>query len=105
GYYPYIKPGRVQIIGQSELAYLETLDPDLSATRLREIAALEVPVFVVTKGLPVPAELEAACRSRSRSLLRSSALSSKVIKSIGNFLEERLVPSTRLHGVMLDVYG
>lgn len=105
GYYPYIKPGRVQIIGQSELAYLQTLDPALCATRLREIAALDVPVFVVTKGLDIPAELEEACRGRSRTVLRSSALSSKVIKSIGNFLEERLVPSTRLHGVMLDVYG
>lgn len=105
GYYEYIKPGRVQIVGQSEIAYLATLEPEVRTTRLTEIAALDVPVFVVTKGLSAPPELEEHCRLRARPLLSSSALSSKVIKSIGNFLEERLVPSTRLHGVMLDVFG
>ena len=28
GYYAYIKPGRVQIIGESETEYLKTLDDD-----------------------------------------------------------------------------
>lgn len=105
GYYPYIKPGRVQIVGQSELAYLATLDPEVRSARLGDIAALEVPVFVATKGLTVPPELEQRCRELGVPILVSPELSSRVIKSIGNFLEQYLVPSTRLHGVMLDVFG
>ena len=35
----------------------------------------------------------------------NSALSSTVIKGISYFLEDHLVPSTCLHGVLLEIYG
>jgi HPr kinase/phosphorylase len=105
GYYAYIKPGRVQIIGESETEYLKTLDPDEQRRRLETIASLPVPVFVVTKGLsPLPGFLE-SCGRREVPLLSSTALSSTVIKAISYFLEDHLVPSTSLHGVLLEIYG
>ncbi len=105
GFYRYIKPGRVQIVGESEIRFLETLDAETRAERLDSIAGLEVPVFIITKGLePVPGLIE-ACREHRRAVMSSTALSSTVIKSVSNFLEEHLVPSTFVHGVLLDVYG
>jgi HPr kinase/phosphorylase len=44
-------------------------------------------------------------RSAERGVLASSALSSTVIKQLSYFLEEHLVPSTHLHGTLLDIYG
>ena len=38
-------------------------------------------------------------------MLSSPALSSTVIKGISYFLEDHLVPSTSLHGVLLEIYG
>jgi HPr kinase/phosphorylase len=38
-------------------------------------------------------------------VLGSSALSSTVIKRLSWFLEEHLVPTTSLHGVLLEIYG
>ncbi len=38
-------------------------------------------------------------------MLSSKALSSEVIKRLSYFLEDHLVPSTRVHGVLLDIYG
>lgn len=105
GYFPYIKEGRVQIVGESELAYLGELEPSVRAERIDGITQLPVPVFVVTKGLAPIAELLESCRERHIPLLSSSALSSTVIKSISFFLEDRLVPTTTLHGVLLDIYG
>src|ERR1700687_1248473 len=90
GYFAYIKPGRVQIVGESETEYMMTLDETERLRRFDVIASLPVPVFVITKGLPV---------------LSSTALSSTVIKAISYFLEDHLVPSTCLHGVLLDIYG
>jgi len=105
GYFPYIKEGRVQIVGESELAYLSELEPEVRRQRIDGITQLPVPVFVVTKGLEPIQELLDFCRDRHIPLLSSSALSSTVIKRIGFFLEDRLVPTTTLHGVLLDIYG
>jgi HPr kinase/phosphorylase len=105
GYYAYIKPGRVQIVGESELEYLLTVEPVARRARLNRIAALPIPAVVITKGLaPLPEMLE-EFRAQQVPVLASTALSSVVIKRLSYFLEDHLVPSTRLHGVLLDVYG
>jgi HPr kinase/phosphorylase len=105
GYYAYIKPGRVQIVGESELEYLKTLSAARRKERCDHVAAQPVPALVVTKGLlPLP-ELSAACSARDVPLLASPAMSSEVIKRISYFLEDHLVPSTRIHGTLLDIYG
>jgi HPr kinase/phosphorylase len=105
GYYAYIKPGRVQIIGESETEYLKTLPEEDRRERLETIAGLPVPVFVITKGIaPLPGFLR-ACQEREVPVLSSRALSSTVIKEVSYFLEDHLVPSTCLHGVLLEIYG
>jgi HPr kinase/phosphorylase len=105
GYYAYIKPGRVQIIGESETEYLKTLENDERQLRLDTIASLPVPVFVITKGIdPLPGFL-ASCQAREVPVLSSSELSSTVIKGISYFLEDHLVPSTSMHGVLVEIYG
>jgi len=105
GYYAYIKPGRVQIIGESETEYLKTLEDDERQLRLDTIASLPVPVFVSTKGIdPLPGFL-ASCQAREVPVLSSSELSSTVIKGISYFLEDHLVPSTSMHGVLVEIYG
>jgi HPr kinase/phosphorylase len=105
GYYDYIKPGRVQIVGESELEYLRTLDAEERRNRCRSVAGLEIPVLVVTKGLQPLPELVEECRGRRVPMLAARALSSEVIKRISYFLEDHLVPSTRVHGTLVDVYG
>jgi HPr kinase/phosphorylase len=105
GYYAYIKPGRVQIVGESETEYLKTLDDGERHQRFERITSLPVPVFVITKGIdPLPGFLR-ACQEREVPVFSSTALSSTVIKSISYFLEDHLVPSTNVHGVLLDIYG
>jgi HPr kinase/phosphorylase len=105
GYYAYIKPGRVQIVGESELEYLRTLPAADRRERCAQVASLPVPVLVVTKGLTPLSELVEECRARQVPLLASTALSSEVIKRLSYFLEDHLVPSTRVHGTLLDIYG
>lgn len=105
GYYAYVKPGRVQIVGESETAYLKTLPEDERSERLDQITRLPIPVFVVTKGIPPLTEFERRCKERKIPLLSSPALSSVVIKQVSLFLEEHLVPSTQIHGVLLEIYG
>lgn len=105
GYFDYIKPGRVQIVGASESRYLDSLDSDERQLRFEHITGLEIPVIIVTKGLTPPPDLLALCTERGLPVLSSPVLSSTIIKRISYFLEERLVPSTTLHGVLLDLFG
>jgi HPr kinase/phosphorylase len=105
GYYLYIKPGRVQIVGESEIEYLNRLDDPTRNERFDAITRLDIPVFVVTKGLAPPARFVELCRERRVPLLTTPALSSRVIKRLSYFLEDHLVPRTVHHGVLLEVHG
>jgi HPr kinase/phosphorylase len=105
GFYQYIRPGRVQIIGASETRFIATLPDDVRERRCSKIGELSPPVFIVTKGLTPCIELMDACAERDIPVLSSPALSSVVIKEVSIFLEDHLVPSTFVHGVLLEIYG
>lgn len=105
GFLPYIKPGRIQILGESELHYLDTMTPDVRDERIAAICALPVAAFVVTKGQPVPDDLARECRAQRVPLLVSPQTTSVVIQSITRVLEDALAPATTVHGVLVDVYG
>ncbi|MDA8017421.1 MAG: HPr(Ser) kinase/phosphatase [Thermoanaerobaculia bacterium] len=105
GFYEYIKAGRVQIIGESETRFLHTVKPVVRRERFERIVDPKVPCFVISKGLePFPTFME-LCKAREVPLLQTGALTSKTIKKVSFFLEDHLVPVTRLHGVLMDVYG
>ncbi|MEM9593058.1 MAG: HPr(Ser) kinase/phosphatase [Acidobacteriota bacterium] len=105
GYYAYIKPGRVQIIGESETEFLKTVDLAVRRERFTHVVSREVPVFVLSKGLePFPSFLE-LCKENDTPILSTGAFTSVTIKRLSFFLEDHLVPVTRIHGVLLEVYG
>lgn len=105
GFFPYIKPGRLQILGESELDYIATLTPLERRRRLAAIAALPVAGFVITKNLTPPPELLRECRKRDVPLFVSPATTSVVIQRITAMIEETLAPRQTVHGVLIDVHG
>jgi HPr kinase/phosphorylase len=105
GFLAFIKPGRIQILGESELNYLDTMPSDVRSDRIGSICALPVAAFVVTKGQRVPEDLARECRAREVPLLVSQQTTSVVIQSITRILEDELAPSATIHGVLVDVYG
>ena len=105
GFLAFIKPGRIQILGESELHYLDTMAPDVRRERIGAICRLPVAAFVVTKGQQVPDDLARECRVQQVPLLVSDQTTSVVIQSITRVLEDELAPTTTIHGVLVDVYG
>lgn len=105
GHYEYIKPGRVQIIGASEVRYLDALPDRLREKRIRDVAGLDVSCFIVTKGMRPNDELRKECDNRSVPLFTTNALSSTTITRITYFLEESMAPAITLHAGLLDVFG
>jgi len=59
----------------------------------------------VTRGLDVPFELIEAAKEHQLPVLRSQVGTTILASRITGFLENRLAPSTTIHGVLVDVYG
>jgi HPr kinase/phosphorylase len=105
GYLPYVKPGRLQILGESEYAYLETLGEDLANQRLRQVVALEVPCVVSSKANRPSEEIVETCNELDVPLLTTSANTSETIEILSGYLEDELAPRIQMHGVLLDVFS
>jgi HPr kinase/phosphorylase len=105
GFIPYIKPGRIQILGESELNYFDTMPAEVRRERIEAICSLPIAAFVVTKGQRPPDDIVRECRRREIPLFVSDKTTSVVIQSITRVLVDELAPSTTLHGVFVDVYG
>ncbi len=105
GYTDYIRYGRVQIMGASEIGYLRKLAPRRRASIVSKLARCRISCFIVTKGLEPPAELLREAERHGIPLLLSPLESTPFIKELGRFLDERLAMRLHLHSVLMDVFG
>lgn len=105
GFTDYIRYGRVQIMGSSELGYLGTLAPTRRRAVLARLGRCRISCFIVTKGLAPPSELKAECQARGIPLLVTPTDSTAFIKHLSAFLDERLALRMHLHSVLVDVFG
>jgi HPr kinase/phosphorylase len=105
GYTEYIRYGRVQIVGKSEIGYLAGLRPVQRTRALRQLTRCRISCFIVTRGLEPPPELARAADARAIPLFRTELDSTMLIKRLSVFLEERLAPQVELHAVLMDVFG
>ena len=105
GYTDYIRYGRVQILGSSELGYLAKLGARERRGVLGKLCRSRISCFVITKGLEPPPELLAAAEARGIPLFATPLESTPFIKLLQAFLEERLASRLHLHAVLVDVFG
>lgn len=105
GFYNYFANERVQIVGMAEWSFLDAMQPELRKKRLKKFFEFETPCVIVTRGLvPHKEFLEYAAKNK-RWILRTNALSTRFISKLMNYLDSKLAPETRMHGVLVDVYG
>lgn len=105
GFFPYVREGRLQIVGASEFSYLATLPPEEAIQRWKHLLSLGVPAVVAAKGLRPPDEVLSFCDEHGVPFLSTARQTSEVISAISNFLEEALAPRIQAHGVLLDVFS
>lgn len=105
GYTDFVQEGRVQILGSTELTYLEKLAPDARASSCRTFCACDFPVVICTKGMNVPAELIADARETQTPLFTTPQGTDVFISRVESWLDDKLAPQTTMHGVLLEVHG
>ncbi|MHB8766174.1 MAG: HPr(Ser) kinase/phosphatase [Deferrisomatales bacterium] len=103
GHTSQVRPHRIQVLGATEMEYLDELAPEGRDAAVRRVFALGVSCFVITKGLPAAPVFLAEAEARGTPLLGTRLRSSEFIERVERFLEERLAPVVRVHGVLVDV--
>lgn len=96
---------RVQILGETEISYLETLPSPLRVERARGFFALGLACVVVTRGAAPPEELVEVARETGVPLLVAGPRSSTTIAALHAALDRLLAPRESMHGVMIEVHG
>lgn len=105
GYFNYYPAERAQILGRTELAFLETLTTEERRDRMERLCHEETPCVILTRGQDAPNELIEIANERHCPVLRSGVATTILLSRITNFLEKRLAPTATIHGVLVDVYG
>ncbi|NVN98739.1 MAG: HPr kinase/phosphorylase [Geobacteraceae bacterium] len=105
GYTEHLHPDRLQVLGNTEISYLHKMPPEQSTANIARFCSFPISCFIVTKGLDPPDYLKNEAEKAGIPLLGTSLQSSIFISLITKFLEERLLPTTHIHGVLVDVLG
>jgi HPr kinase/phosphorylase len=104
GFTHYVHAGRVQIVGQSELWFLDQLTPERRREAIGNLELRKISCVLVTKGLAPPSELIEAADAADLPLIQTPLVSSRAIAAVTEYLEEALAPRETRHGVLLDLY-
>lgn len=105
GYTKYLHPDRIQVLGNTEISYINDIDYNVVSDNLKTLCAFPISCFIITKGLVPPEQLLEIANTSSIPVLGTDHQSSTFISLITKFLEERLLPTTHMHGVLVDVLG
>jgi HPr kinase/phosphorylase len=100
-----VVPTRVQILGETEISFIEGLKPAQQSARVDALFSLGLSLVIVTRGVePLPVLVEAA-QATQTPLVVADPRSSRTIQAVHLALDELLAPSETRHGVLVDIHG
>jgi HPr kinase/phosphorylase len=105
GYSEHFPVDRIQLVGRTELEFLEHLDEDVRDQRLEQYAQLGMPAVVVAHGIPVRRRALRLAGTYGIPILRSRMATSELAGQLDWFLAMELAPRAVLHGGLVDVAG
>jgi len=96
---------RIQILGEAEISYLQTLDEAGRRAAIEHVFQFQLPCVIVSKGLSPPTPLLDLANQKQIPVLGSDMSTTPLIHKIMAYLEEVFAPSTSVHSSLVDVYG
>lgn len=100
-----LHPERIQIFGKAEIEYLNGLPPDGLRATLKTLEKADTPCFIITKKQKPLGFLLQFAEKKKTPLLTTHLTTSLFIERFTKHLEERLAPTTSMHGVFVDILG
>ena len=105
GYVDRFVGERVQVLGETEITYLASLDSAHREKILTSFFGFPLPAVIVTKGQDLPPGLGEAAQRTGVAVLRTKLKTAEFYRRVKPVLEGEFAPMTTLHGSLADVFG
>ena len=105
GFYNYFAPERLQVVGKAEWSFIGDMSRELRRKRVDKYFSFNSKCVVITRGLEPHEEFIKAVKKNKTWLLRTTSVTTSFISKMTIYLSDKFAPQTRLHGVLVDVYG
>lgn len=99
------RPQLVQVLGEAELAYLDTLRGASLESALARLCVPKVPCVIVADGCMAPRMLADMAAARGTPVVRTTTSAAELSRELASHIERYLAPRAVLHGTLVDVYG
>ncbi len=96
---------RIQIMGNTEISYLNTLPSEQRTKSIATVLGFEIPCIIITNNNTPPQELVEIANRNGITLFSTPLNTTTVIHELSEYLDDVFAPSTIVHGSMVDVYG
>jgi len=105
GFYDYFDDKRLQMLGKSEMRYLERMSSEERRRVFNRLMSYPFPAMVIARNLDAYPELiEMACK-HGRTLLRTEMDTVDVASEVIDYLNREMAPQITRHGVLMNIYG
>jgi HPr kinase/phosphorylase len=96
---------RVQILGNTEIRYLNSLSEDAQRVSLERIFQFDIPCIIVTNSNPIPPDVPRLADLAGISIFSTPLSTTELTHLLSDYLDHKFAPSLTVHGSLVDVYG
>jgi HPr kinase/phosphorylase len=105
GYLDVFSSECIQVFGEVEVRYLQSLNEVLMLDRVRTIFKTDIPCIIVTKGLTLPPAIEYLANDLNIPILSSRFSTIQLIQQLTRFLQDHFALEKSVHATLVDVFG
>ena len=105
GYVELFTFDRVQIMGNTEIRYMNSLQGGQRMAAFMRLLEFKMPCIILTNGNLISAELLQAAAAKHIPVFGTSFETTKIVYFLADFLDDQFSPQIVVHGSLVDVYG
>lgn len=105
GYTDRFAHERTQVIGETEISFLQSLDKERRKKLLEKVFCFDIPCIIVSKNISPPSELLDLANQVKTPIFQSRLSTTELTNRLSLYLDNIFAPNTSLHGTLVDVYG
>lgn len=105
GYYDYVEAHKAVILGNKEISFISSLDEEKRKEVYEFLTSENIPFILIAENNVCPEELLVKANEKHTLILSSNKVAKDILDNISVYIYEKLAPSKKLHGTLLDIYG
>ena len=105
GFFDHFDSERVQVLGNVENAYIETIDEETKKKTYDKLLSYKVPCVLYARGIKPEEDMLSYCLHYGVPCLGTERSTTYLTAELIRWLNVKLAPVISIHGVLVDVYG